>query len=189
MSHAKDRNLALTPDAHPLRQLFVRLNALFSYVSAAFIVMMMLTVMYDVIARLVFRAPTLWVIDINEYSLVYVTFIPAAWILLRDSHVRVDLVFSRLRPRTQRVTQFITDLMGLCYCVILTWQGWLVARDALRGGYRFSTALSFPQFPVFVIIPLGAAWLGLAFLVRLWSAASEDPRRPVPVSDVRSTDT
>ena len=152
-------------------RLFLRLNVPLSYLSAVLILLMMLTVVYDVVARLAFRAPTLWAIDINEYLLVYVTFIPAAWILLRDGHVNVEIVVSRLQPRTQRVMSLITDVMGLFYCAILTWQGWLVARDALAKDYRFSTALSFPQFPVFVIIPLGAAWLGLAFLVRLLSRA------------------
>ncbi len=170
-------------------RLFARVNAGLAHVTSFAVALMMLTVVYDVVARLAFRAPTLWVLDINEYLLVYVTFIPAAWILLRDSHVKVDLVFSRLRPRTQRVTQFITDLMGLSYCVVLAWQSWLVARDALRGGYRFSTALSFPQFPVFIIIPLGAAWLAVAFLVRLWSAVSEDRHRPVPVREIGSPET
>ena len=140
------------------------------------LLLMMLSVIYDIVARLVFHAPTLWVIDINEYLLVYVTFIPAAWILLRDGHVKVVLLSSRLRPRTQRVMTFITDLMGFGYCVILSWKSWQVTSVALEHDYRFSTALSFPQFPIFVIIPLGSAWLALAFLVRLWTAWSQGIR-------------
>lgn len=151
-----------------MNRLVLRLNVRLSYLSALLILLMMLTVVYDVVARLVFRAPTLWVIDINEYLLVYVTFLPAAWILQRDNHVKVELLSSRLRPRAQRVTRRITDVMGLVYCVVLAWQGWLVAAEALKKDYRFSTALSFPQFPVFVIIPLGAAWLCVAFLIRLF---------------------
>jgi len=165
-------------DPQRLVRLSLRLNAPFYYVSAALTVLMMLSVVYDVIARLVFRAPTLWVIDINEYTLVYLTFIPAAWILVRDGHVKVELVVDRLTPRTRRIMGFIGDLMGLVYCVVLAWQSWLVAWVAYQGGYRFSTALALPQFPIFVIIPIGAAWLGLAFLVRLWAAASEGFRAP-----------
>jgi TRAP-type C4-dicarboxylate transport system permease small subunit len=152
--------------------LFRRLNAPFSFVAAALTALMMLTVVYDVIARLVFRAPTLWVIDVNEYMLVYLTFVPAAWILLKDGHVKVELVVDRLGPGPRRILSLFGDLMGLLYCVVLTWQSWLVAWDAFRGGYQFSTALSMPQFPVFVIIPIGSAWLGLAFLLRLCTPGS-----------------
>lgn len=170
------KGLVSVTDPDGPRRILVRANGPISYVSALLILLMMLTVVYDVIARLAFRAPTLWVIDVNEYLLVYVTFIPAAWILLRDEHVKVEILLSRLQPRTQRLMGFITDLMGLLYCVILTWQSWLVTWDAFQKGYRFSTALSLPQFPVFVIIPLGSAWLALAFLGKLWSAAGHGLR-------------
>lgn len=148
-------------------RLFQRLNAPVGYASAILILLMMLTVVYDVIARLAFRAPTLWVIDINEYMLVYATFIPAAWLLARDEHVKVEIVFDRLPRGTQRVVTFITDLLGLGYCVILTWQGGKVTWEAFHHAYRFSTAISLLQYPIFVIIPLGSAWLAVAFLARL----------------------
>lgn len=166
----------------PVRFL-LRLNAPFSFVAAALTALMMLTVVYDVIARLVFNAPTLWVIDANEYMLVYLTFVPAAWILLRDHHVKVELVVDQLTPRARRIMGFLGDLMGLAYCVVLTWQSWLVSWEAYRQGYRFSTALALPQFPIFVIIPIGAAWLGLAFLVRLWAGASDGFRAPASASE------
>jgi len=140
----------------------------------------MLSVVYDVLARFIFRAPTLWVIDVNEYLLVYATFVPAAWILLRDSHVKVELAVSRLGPRARRVMDAFANFAGLAYCVILAWQGWLVAWHAYQAGYRFSTALAAPQFPVYVIIPLGAAWLGLAFLFKLLTPAPPQSRPPAP---------
>lgn len=155
-------------DPQHLLRFLLRLNGPFSYAAALLTMLMMLSVVYDVIARVAFQAPTLWVIDLNEYMLVYLTFIPAAWILLRGGHVKVELVVDRLAPRARRIFELLGDLMGLVYCVILTWQSWLVTVDAYRGGYRFSTAIAFLQYPVFAIIPLGAAWLGLAFLVRLW---------------------
>ena len=154
----------------PLR-LFVRLNDWLAQASAILIALMMLTVVYDVLARLIFRAPTLWVIDINEYLLVYATFVPAAWILLRDSHVKVELVVERLGPRGRHVMDLVSNLAGIFYCVILAWQGTLVAWQAYVGDYRFSTALAAPQWPIFAIIPLGSAWLGLAFLFKLLTAA------------------
>lgn len=161
----------------------LRLNTPFSYATAFLTALMMLSVVYDVIARLVFQAPTLWVIDVNEYMLVYLTFLPAAWILLRDNHVKIELVVDRLRPRARRFLGLLGDLMGLVYCLVLAWQSWLVTWDAYRGGYRFSTAIAFLQYPVFVIIPLGAAWLGLAFLVRLWAGVRGGLRAPAPAGE------
>jgi TRAP-type mannitol/chloroaromatic compound transport system permease small subunit len=42
-----------------------------------------------------------------------------------------------------------------------------VAWEAYENGYRFSTALALPRFPILVVIPIGAAWLGLGFLIKI----------------------
>ena len=153
---------------------FARLNDWLAQASALLIVLMMLSVVYDVLARLVFRAPTLWVIDVNEYLLVYATFVPAAWILLRDGHVKVELVVQRFGPRGRLVMDRFANFAGLVYCVILAWQGFVVTWQAYVTGYRFSTALAAPQWPIYAIIPLGAAWLGLAFLFKLLTPPVRD---------------
>lgn len=157
-----------------LHRAFDRTNRVLGYVSAAFVVVMAVTVLYDVFARLLFHAPTIWVIDVNEYLLVYLTFVPAAWILMNDHHVKVEIVTSRLEPGPQRRLRVATDVMGLIYCAVLAWQSWVVAWHAFENGYRFSTALNLPKFPVLVIIPLGAAWLGLAFVFRILAAPRAD---------------
>lgn len=154
-----------------LNHVFRETNRVLSYVSAGFVVVMAVSILYDVFARLIFHAPTIWVIDMNEYLLVYLTFVPAAWILMSDQHVKVELLTSRLEPIPQRRLRFATDALGLLYCVVLAWQSWVVAWHAFENGYRFSTALNFPKFPVLVVIPIGAAWLGLAFAFRLCGAS------------------
>lgn len=146
---------------------FERVNIGLSYLCAAIVVFRTVSVIYDVLARLLFNAPTIWVIDINGYLLVYLTFLPAAWILMRDRHVKVELLTSRLLRPARRRLGIVTDLLACAYCFVLAWQGWIVAWEALRRGYEFSTALAFPRFPVIVIIPVGAAWLSLAFLFRI----------------------
>lgn len=146
---------------------FDKANRALSYVCAAFIVVMVVSILYDVFARLIIHAPTIWVIDMNEYLLVYLTFVPAAWILMNDHHVKVELVTVRLKPAPQRRLRLVTDILGLVYCVFLAWQAWEVAWHAFENGYRFSTALNFPKFPVLVIIPIGAAWLALGFVFRI----------------------
>jgi TRAP-type C4-dicarboxylate transport system permease small subunit len=153
---------------------FDKANHVLSYVSAAFVVVMVVSILYDVFARLLFHAPTIWVIDMNEYLLVYLTFVPAAWILMNDHHVKVELVTVRLKPARQRRLRVVTDVLGLIYCVVLTWQAWEVAWHAFENGYRFSTALNLPKFPALVIIPIGAAWLGLAFAIRILTASRAD---------------
>jgi C4-dicarboxylate transporter, DctQ subunit len=159
------------PTIELVERSFTRVNTALSYLCAVIVVFMTVSIIYDVLARLLFNAPTIWVIDVNEYLLVYLTFVPAGWILMRDRHVKVELLTSRLLRRTRLRLAFVTDTLACAYCMILAWQGWIVAWEAFQHGYEFSTALAFPRFPVIVIIPLGAAWLVLAFVIRLWTNA------------------
>jgi TRAP-type mannitol/chloroaromatic compound transport system permease small subunit len=136
-------------------------------VTALLVLGIMLSIVYDTTARLFFSAPTLWVLDANEYLLVYLTFVPAGWILTRGGHVRVEILVQRLSARRQRTMDLLGSLLGVIYCAILAWQAWLVAWEAYENGYRFSTALALPRFPILVVIPIGAAWLGLGFLIKI----------------------
>ena len=118
---------ALTPSMlNTLNRAFDATNRALGYVSAAFVVVMAGTVLYDVLARMTFAAPTIWVIDINEYLLVYLCFVPAAWILMNDHHVKVEIVTARLSPASQGRLRVVTDFLGFIYCVVLAWQGWVV---------------------------------------------------------------
>jgi len=178
----RDRRAGCTGTTRPnmgildaINRIFRKTNQVLSYTSAGFVVIMVISILYDVFARWFFHLPTIWVIDMNEYLLVYLTFVPAAWILMNDHHVKVELLTSRLNSRTRQRLRFVTDTLGFLYCIVLAWQGWLVAWYAFERSYRFSTALSFPKFPVLVIIPIGAAWLSLAFILRFLTAVSSGP--------------
>jgi TRAP-type C4-dicarboxylate transport system permease small subunit len=155
-----------------------RIGLYLGYIAGALILVMMLSVVYDVFARHLFNAPTLWMIDLNEYLLPYITFLPAAWILLKDGHVAVTLLVDQIQPRSQRKMRVITDILGLIYVAVLAWQSWLMAYESLSAGHRFSTVYMWPTFPVYVVIPIGSALLCLAFLARLLAAACRETSSP-----------
>ncbi len=146
------------------------------YASAAIVAFMMLSVLYDIVTRWL-GAPTIWVTDLAEYSLVYLTFLPAAGILLRDGHVKVELLMMALSPRWRAITGFAADIFGLIYCAVLCWFGATFSYDAFSRGYTFSTAWGMAQAPIYIIIPIGAALLMTAYVVRLvsrWRGEFED---------------
>ena len=137
------------------------------YAAAAIVAFMMLSVMYDIVARQVFSAPTLWINELAEYSLVYLTFLPAAGILLRDGHVKLELLMMALGPRRRAALGFVADVLGVVYCVLLAWYSATFTYDAFERDFRFSTAWAPLQSPIYVIIPIGSALLVLAYAVRL----------------------
>ena len=47
----------------------------FAYVAGLLVVTVTFAVLYEVVARYFFNSPTIWAVDLTEYSLVYITFL------------------------------------------------------------------------------------------------------------------
>jgi TRAP-type mannitol/chloroaromatic compound transport system permease small subunit len=75
------------------------------------VVLLTLIVCYDVVARYLFNAPTQWGFDV-AYILFGTSFmIAGAYTLSRNGHVRADLMYRTLRPRTQAVMDLVLYLL------------------------------------------------------------------------------
>ena len=100
--------------------LFDRILDYFSFFTGLLVAFMMLAVTYEVIMRSLGR-PSMWVQEIVEISLLYITFLAIAAVARKGAHVKMDAVFNQLRPRIQAYLNII--LYELCkyywtiYCI------------------------------------------------------------------------
>lgn len=83
---------------------------------------------YDTLARYVFNAPTVWGYETSCMLGASVILLGAAYCLLHNSHVRVDIFYIRLSPRRRA----IIDVLGtailffpLCAIYIKTSASWM----------------------------------------------------------------
>ena len=83
-----------------LRRLVERFARWGAYIAAFLILAMSIWITYDVLARNLFGVASPWAFDLSEYSLVWMTFLAAPWILLRDGHVRIEIQDATGRPLT-----------------------------------------------------------------------------------------
>ena len=140
-----------------------------TYLAAAILTFIMLSVCWDVIARAVARQPLKWVLEFSEYSLLYITFLGAAWVLKNERHVIVDIGLNQLNPKTRALFNVATSILGAIICILLTWYGWDVSWNHLQRGLYQPTAIEPPDFPIFVIIPIGSFLLLIQFLRRTYN--------------------
>jgi TRAP-type transport system small permease protein len=172
-----------TMESGPLRlhgvvRAFDRVNMLLMYLGMTVAGLVFGNIVLNVTTRKLFDAPIIWSADIAQYLMVYLTFLPTAWLLLHGRHVRMTLVIDRLHGRGRRGAIIAADLIALLYSGVLTWQSWLAAREALAGHVTFPTVSAIPEFPILVAIPICAAWLCLTALVKIVAFAGADPRLP-----------
>ena len=156
---------------------FDRILDTFMLLGAAILAFLMIAVCWDVIARTFAGRPLTWVLEFTEYGLLYMTFLCAAWVLKHEAHVTNDVFVTRLSPKNRASFTAVTSILGAVICLILTWFGGHVSWEKLQSGAYQPTPIEPPDFPIFVIIPIGSFLLALQFLRRAhkhlekWKAA------------------
>lgn len=147
---------------------FDHVLAALMFLGAGILAFIMLAVCWDVIARTVARKPLTWALEFSEYSLLYMCFLCTAWVLKNERHVTSDLLLVRLSPKKQAFLNTITSIFGTMICVILTWYGTVVSLEKLQAGSYQPTTIKPPDFPIFLIIPIGCCLLSIQFLRRFY---------------------
>ena len=94
-----------------------------------------LTMAYEVIARYVFNAPTVWSYDISYMLGGGMIVLGGAYLILHDGHVRIDVVYGRLSTRQRLITDIVLWFVLFLPMVLILLQPSLVplqGRDTLR---------------------------------------------------------
>ena len=161
-----------------MRASFDGILNLCSVLVALVLVFMMLAVAYEVVMRYFFVQPTLWVLEIVEWSLVWIAFLSAAWVLRAEGHVKMDIILERLNPRVQTIINVITSILGALVCLTLVWYSSQVTWDHFVRGVLEPRFLPVPKAPLLIIIPIGTFLLLIQFLRRAFNflGAWREPR-------------
>lgn len=144
-----------------------KLTSFFAILAQAALALIILMVFHEVVARYVFTKPTVFSVEISEYLLVFSAFMSAGWILQKDRHVSMEVVYSLLPKKIRLILDIITSLVVMLFCVILTWKGWTTVEMAYLGEYHSSSEVNAPLWIPYAFIPIGALMLGLQFIVRV----------------------
>jgi TRAP-type mannitol/chloroaromatic compound transport system permease small subunit len=151
------------------------------------IVALTFVVSIEVFKRYILNAPTAWIFDFNNMLYGTLFMLAGAYTLALSAHVRADVVYIYLRPRTQAAVDlglyflfFIPGILGLIYA------GYGYAADSWRiGEHSTITAEGPPIYHFKSVIPIAGAFVmlqGLAEIVRCieclrtgaWPARLED---------------
>lgn len=151
-----------------------------AFAGGVFIVLLMLYVVADIVARDFLHSPLERVTQWSEHAMLFITFLGTAYVLKREEHVNVDLVLRSLNPKSRGVLTLVVSLLSAILCLGLTWYGAKVTWECFVEGVVFPQRLVIPQAPILAIIPVGFFLLCIQFLRRsygcLRSIAKQEQR-------------
>jgi TRAP-type mannitol/chloroaromatic compound transport system permease small subunit len=122
---------------------------------------------YEVIARFVFNSPTNWVHESMFLMFGMQYMLAGAYAYRDDTHVRVDIIYSRFSARGRAACDLITSFFFFLFTGVMLWSGWRFASDAVSLRESSFTEWGIQYWPVKLAIPIGAALLLLQGISRL----------------------
>ena len=137
-----------------------------TFFAGILLVFIMLSVCMEVILRSFINRPQIWVTEVTECLLLYITFLGTAWLLREEGHVKVDVILNRLKPQTTAVLGIISSIIGVLVSITLTIYGFNVTWDNFQRSIYTPTALEIPVFAILAIIPIGSLMLFIQFIRR-----------------------
>jgi len=162
------------------------LSRLFGATAAVLVILLVALMLYDVVLRYAFNAPTTWGNDMNTWLMGASFILSIAYAMSTDSHVRVDLLYDeRTRPRIR-----IFDLIGLSLVILptvawVTWGLWGHFQDAYRTGERSGSGGWNPiVWPFKFILLVGFAIFTLQIVAEIIKRTASLAGRPIETQPV-----
>ena len=86
-----------------------------------FYTMLVATMAVEVVRREVFAYSSIWGEEIVRYAFIYLAWIGAASAVRERAHIRIDVLFNYVGPRSKALLYIFGDLVMLAIAVIAVW--------------------------------------------------------------------
>ena len=138
-----------------LSKMFDNVLTVTAYLSGFIIVLMMLSISYEVVMRYFFTAPTIWVIDFSGYMQHALVLLGAAWVLKNKGHAKIDVLLNRFTGKKRTILSIVISCIGLVACAIFFWKGLEATLAAHQRGDFLYREVEVPSALLLAFFPLG----------------------------------
>ena len=133
-----------------------RINELVGKTVSYLVVPLTMIVVFEVIMRYAFDAPTLWAWDVNMYLGGLMTVLGAGYAHLYKSHVSVEFLMEKWSPPKKVLLELILSPLIILPLAILGWYGFEAAWQSVKINEHYSSLWEPPIYPLRMAIPIGA---------------------------------
>jgi C4-dicarboxylate transporter DctQ subunit len=110
------------------------------------------SIAYSIVTRKLDLPTPVWVVQFNEYALLWVPFLASAWILSRNQHVSVEFLVQYLDRKGRKTLDIIHSALGMVVCGILCWYGISTTWDYYVRGVMDVASIDVPMAFVLVVV-------------------------------------
>lgn len=156
-----------------MTRIFLTIIRGFANISEWVLFSMGLIIFYDVFLRYVFNRPTMWVLEISEYMLVFLAFAGAAEVQRQKRHIKMDFFYVKFPPGVRLCLDMLFSMLTAVFGMLLLWNSLKMTVAAFQYGSRSNSLLAVPLFIPYAIVPLGMCLLLLQSIADIINSAKE----------------
>lgn len=121
------------------------------------IFVMMGVLLFSSTSRTFFSVSHIWTVEMAQFMLAAYYLLGGGYSMQLESHVRMDLLYSRWSPRTQAIVDSVTAGFLIFYLVFLLVGGISSTQYALEYGQKNYSSWAPPLAPIKIIMTIGIA--------------------------------
>lgn len=130
-----------------------------------FIIAAMIT--FEVVARYVFLAPTIWAEEMSQFFQIWATYLAAAYVLKHRKLISIDTMVSHFSPRIQWFFDLFALSVIALFSIVAIYYGSLIVIESIQVGRSTSTMIAVPKWMTESAIPIGFGLLLLQTIAEI----------------------
>lgn len=153
-------------------RILARVIDITTLIGASAVVLMMVHISIDVVAKYIFGVPMPGTITVvSNYYMIIIAFLPLAFAERRNGHISVEVLTAQMPMSAQRTLNLIGLFLAAAVFGALTWQGWIEAgRSRAVGAFEIEQNTKLLTWPARYLLPLGCGLMCITLLAKLWIA-------------------
>jgi TRAP-type mannitol/chloroaromatic compound transport system permease small subunit len=140
------------------------LNRVVGGIVAMLVLVLTGLILLEVIFRYGFSSPTVWGTELSTLLFATYVLLGGGYTLLKNDHVRMDIVYSRFSDRGKAVLDLISMPFAMLYIGILFVEGSSMLIDAYTTNRTLSSDWSPLLWPWLLALPVGVGLLALQII-------------------------
>ena len=157
-----------------------RLNRAVGRCALYLVFVIMGVLLHSALSRTLFDAPLIWSLEVAQMTLAAYYLLGSGYSLQLDSHVRMDLLYSRWSPRVKAVLDCVTAIGLVAYLAVLLYGGISSTLYALEYGQKNYSVWAPPLAPIKILMTCGIALMLLQVVALFFRDLAEARGRPIP---------
>ena len=139
------------------------LNARFAWIVAFLIVPMLGIMIWEIVMRYFFNAPSLWAYEISLFLYGGYIVLGGAYTFMAGGHVNVDIIWGRLPPRGRALLDVLTSGFIFLFLGVLFWASLEITINSWKLGETTMSHWQPIYYPLRTTLPIGC----LLFLMQV----------------------